>query len=289
MSSDPARALQAMTEAYNFERDLLEKCKDTRLDRIVLSLDDGSVNVDPSNQAGIVQYIIFELADGDVRKHLTSFVEFELSWVLRSLHHLAVGLYQLHRKDIAHQDLKPSNALVFREDGTKIGDLGRAAYRGHQAPHENFEIAGDPSYAPPELLYGHVPADWSQRRFGCDLYLLGSMVVFFFTGLGITSIMLQYLDDSQHWLNWKGSFHEVMPYLRDAFNKSVILFLENVPDDLQTELSPMVRQLCDPDPDLRGHPLNRANRLMNPYSLERYVSSFNLLARKAELRMIGKR
>src|SRR5688500_2118674 len=32
---DPARELQAMTTAFNFERDLLERCKAKRLDKVV--------------------------------------------------------------------------------------------------------------------------------------------------------------------------------------------------------------------------------------------------------------
>lgn len=35
---DPPRALQAMTEAYNFERDLLEKCKNNHLSKNCLSI-----------------------------------------------------------------------------------------------------------------------------------------------------------------------------------------------------------------------------------------------------------
>ena len=40
-ADDPARALQAMTEAYNFERDLLQRCQ--RMDRVVRGLEDGKV------------------------------------------------------------------------------------------------------------------------------------------------------------------------------------------------------------------------------------------------------
>src|SRR6266513_2079906 len=43
-SSDPARELEKLTAAYNFERDLLAKCKDKKLDRIVVSLADGSIS-----------------------------------------------------------------------------------------------------------------------------------------------------------------------------------------------------------------------------------------------------
>lgn len=62
-ASDPAVALQAMTEAYIFERRVLQRCRDRRLDRLVVALDDGTVRV-----AGEpVQYLILELAEGDAR------------------------------------------------------------------------------------------------------------------------------------------------------------------------------------------------------------------------------
>jgi eukaryotic-like serine/threonine-protein kinase len=35
---DPAIALQALTESYNFERDLLMTCSDRRLDRVVTAI-----------------------------------------------------------------------------------------------------------------------------------------------------------------------------------------------------------------------------------------------------------
>jgi serine/threonine protein kinase len=281
---DPATVLQGMTAAYNFERELLRKCNTDRLDRVITALDDGSVSVDPGNPAGVVQYIIFELADDDVRNHIASFKAFDLAWCLRSLHHITIGVYQLHKSGIAHQDLKPSNALVFRGAGTKLGDLGRACYDGHNGPFDNHEIPGDCSYAAPELLYGQLATGWEQRRC-CDLYLLGSMVVFFFTGLSMTSLLLDQLDESQHWERWGGTFEEILPYIRDAFDKAMELVVACIPPELQADIPPVVRYLCEPDPKLRGHPLNRRNPSGSHYSLERFVSGFDLLARKAEFKI----
>lgn len=69
-----------------------------------------------------VFYLIFELADGDIRRHLAVQESLDLAFVLRTLHHVAVGLDQLHRADIAHQDLKPSNVLIYtKEMGAKQG------------------------------------------------------------------------------------------------------------------------------------------------------------------------
>jgi hypothetical protein len=164
--------------------------------------------------------------------------------------------------------------------------MGRTAYKGHLPPHENESIPGDPGYAPPELLYGYIDPDWNCRRLGCDAYLLGSLVVFFFMNVSMTSAVLSELHPSHHYKNWSGTFLDVLPYLRDAFGKVIDRFEKHINPPLQAELSKIVRQLCEPYPHLRGHPLNRMG-LMNPFSLERYVSQFNLLARKAEFGYFG--
>src|SRR5260370_29030329 len=42
---DPAVALQAMTEAYIFERRVLPRCRDRRLDRLCFALVNGTIGV----------------------------------------------------------------------------------------------------------------------------------------------------------------------------------------------------------------------------------------------------
>jgi len=283
-SSDPTRSLQGMTSAYNYERDLLNLCRGKNLDRVVMSVDDGAIQAGLLDPVIPVPYLIFELADGDVRSQMDAIDTFDLAWSLRSLHHVATGLCQLHRETIVHQDLKPSNVLVFSGAESRLGDLGRASSRNGPAPHDNFEVAGDHAYAPPELLYGYVPADWNQRRYGCDVYLLGSMAVFFFTRLSMTSLLLLELHSSQHPKVWQGTFADVLPYVRDAFGRGMIQFENNLPSEIKSKLGYAIRQLCDPDPDFRGHPIDRAGR-GNSYSLERYMTLFDLLARRAEWTM----
>ena len=287
---DPAIVLQALTEAYNFERRVLETCRDKRLDRVVVSIGDGTVRI-----AGEpVQYLILELAEGDARVLADAGRRFDLAWMLRALHHVATGISQLHREGIAHQDVKPSNVLSF--DGgkiSKLGDLGRAAVIGQAPPHDKYTIQGDPAYAPPELLYGQVDPDWNRRRYGCDAYLLGSMITFFFTGVGMTAFLRRELHSSHAWrtptsvMGWSGDYAGVLPYVRDAFGRAVTYVSNLVPDQLRDEVTLAVRQLCEPDVTLRGHPLTRVAR-GNPYSLERYISLFNMLARRAELGLLKK-
>jgi serine/threonine protein kinase len=280
-SPDPARALQALTAAFNFERDVLAKCKARQLDRVAVALEDGTTT---ASDGGAVQYLIFDLADGDIRSHPDFAQGFDLAWGLRALHHVATGLKQLHGQGIAHQDVKPSNVLVFPGRSSKLTDLGRAAHKGYSPPHDEFDCQGDLSYAPPELLYGQVDPNWNQRRYGCDAYLLGSMVTYFFMGIGATPLLQNELHSSHRWQNWTGTYQDVLPYVRDAFGRVADAFdqaVQNLPGRVQQELAATVRELCEPDPARRGHPRTRMTQA-NPYALDRYVTRFDLLAGRVE-------
>ena len=285
-SADPASALQALTESYNFERQVLKRCSSRRFDRIVKSLADGKVNVGEDGESEVVQYIIFELADGDL--HQQDGALKDLAWILRSLHHVATGIAQLHSIGIAHQDVKPSNVVVFNGNVSKVTDLGRSAQFGSSAPHEDYEVAGDPTYAPPELLYGSTPSDWNRRRFGCDLYLLGSMISNYFVRQGITPLIHMYLAREHTHRFWAGSYENVLPYIRQALSQALVEVTAAIPETVREELIRVVRELCEPDPALRGYPRNRGV-LGNQYSLERYVAKFDLLARRAEIERFKKK
>jgi serine/threonine protein kinase len=280
-TEDPARELQRMTQAYNFERDIVAACRG--MDRVVRAITDGKITIEGAEAGGIVEYIIFELADGDIRKHLAEISDLDLAWKMRCLHHVATGLKQLHSAGIAHQDVKPSNVLVFNGRTSKVADLGRASKRGQQSPHEECECAGDMSYGPPELLYGFVDPDWTKRRLGCDAYLLGSMIFFMFSGVSATALLMQQLADEHRWQAWDSAYDAVLPYLREAFGRVIETFSAQISNEhLKREITGLVRELCDPDPNVRGDSTNR-QRGCNPFSMERYLTRFDLLSRRADL------
>jgi serine/threonine protein kinase len=281
---DQVAALQVLTAAYLHERSLLEKCAAERLSHVVVALDFGEVEVPGQGLLARVPYLILERADGDVRAHIDALDALDLAWCLRSLHHASVGLQQLHRRNIFHQDTKPSNVLVFPDGARKIGDLGRASRQGYAAVHDRLIVPGDPIYAPPELLYGYILPDESRRRMACDMYLLGSLLVYFFTRVGMTAGWGAGLHQSLYPANWRGSFYDVLPHVRDAYDKALQRLSERIPETFRDRLIATLRELCDPDPNLRGDGRARA-RHQNPYSLERYVSRLDRLAREAELQL----
>ncbi|MEI8086195.1 MAG: hypothetical protein WCG93_08270 [Paludibacter sp.] len=102
-----------MSTAYKYERDLSDFCKNRHVTKVSFVKEAGEVNV-VGFSFSIVPYLIFDLADGDVRKKLDFSVELDYAWRLKSIHDIAVGLKQLHAIDVSHQDLKPSNILVLR-------------------------------------------------------------------------------------------------------------------------------------------------------------------------------
>jgi serine/threonine protein kinase len=282
---DQVAALQRLTSAYLHERALLEKCTADRLSHVVLALDFGEVEVPEQGLLSRVPYLILERADHDARAHVESLENLDIAWALRSMHHVAVGLQQLHLRNIFHQDTKPSNVLVFPNGVRKLGDLGRASRHGHAAEHDHHMVPGDPVYAPPELLYGYALPDEARRRMACDMYHLGSLLVFFFAGCGMT---VAWLAEMHHSLyptdDWQGSFGDVLPHVRDAFDTARERISSLMPANFRDRLMTLVGELCEPDPHLRGDPRARAHN-QNPYRLERYVSRFDRLAREAELHL----
>jgi serine/threonine protein kinase len=286
-SSNPPKVLLALTQAFEFERNILQTCKASHLDRIVVTITDGTIQVPGNFKYEHVSYLIFELATGDIRNRLDLDRSFELGIRLRTLHQVAIGLEQLHKVDIAHQDLKPSNVLLFETAGAKLADLGRASQRNTPAPHDILPFAGDPSYAPPETLYGHLQHDWVQRRIGCDLYHLGSLAYFFFTQVGMTAAIHLYLDAAHHHTNWGMGFHSVLPHVRDAFDRAMDAFhmrVKAIQPKLADELNGLVRSLCEPDPKIRGDAFSIQHGT-NRLSLQRFISRFDLLARRTELNL----
>jgi eukaryotic-like serine/threonine-protein kinase len=281
-AGDIPRALEEATTNFNHERDLVRRCEIARLTRIVRALNDGQVRVEGVGGIPQVNYLIFELADGDVREAIASDAASTIGWKLRSLHQVSLGLFQLHRHGMAHQDIKPSNVLIFDRTESKIGDLGRAAYRNAPSPFDDFLVVGDYTYAPPELLYREVRRDWERKCQACDMYLLGSFALYLFSGVGMTGAIMSRLDHTLHWRRWAGTYRQVLPYVRDAFDHVVEMFERDLLPDLRGDLTATVRELCDPDPDVRGHPRSRAG-LGSSFSLERFVAGFALMLRRAEV------
>ena len=284
LGPDPLHALAEASTIYEFERDLAREC--TGLSRVVTALADGTFSR-PGYLMPAVHFIIFEVADGDIRRVLDEAKDIDVAARLRAVHNLATGVRQLHGREVAHQDIKPSNTLVFppvdRHDRiTKVGDLGRATVRGRPAGHDDLLIAGDSTYAPPEGLYGAVPIEFGPRRLACDLYQLGSMLAFVFTAVPINGHLTLQLHPRHHWDHWRGPYADVYPYVFDAFGRAVGHICSSVPQKLREDVRHLIESLCHPDVALRGHPRSLTSKV-NPYQLDRIVTQIDLLSRRAKV------
>lgn len=284
---DFSTALEELARAYNFERNLLNKCKDQTLRRIVTPIDDGSVvvvgNPSPLNK---VSYLIFEKAEGDVRNQQALLDGFDLAWCMRSLHHVTTGLRQLHQKGIAHQDLKPSNVLEFSDQGFKIADLGRATDKNVSADHDSFKVPGDPTYAAPDLFYDVPGVNGFEKRQASDLYHLGSLTFFFFSALPITTAVRLKLLNGPLGIQLTGAdFDSDLPILQNAFGEvlqDLYPILQEKAGVLAPEIHSILRELCEPDPRVRGDKREQFFKHVGRFNLERYISGFDNLAIRAE-------
>jgi eukaryotic-like serine/threonine-protein kinase len=282
---DTIAILNALTSAYEHERDVLQICKDRRLSRVVIAIEHGNVQVpNIAGMDGRVFYLIFEMADGDVRGQVAGSQRFDTLWSMRALKDVCLGLWQVHGQMIAHQDMKPSNVLVYAgEEAFRIADFGRSSRKGYRIWYDEFPVAGDKNYAPPELLYGFTHSEFANRRFGCDLYMLGNLAAFMFAGVNVTASLFARLDPQFHYSEWCGPYEQVIPYLRSAFTLVLEDLKEQLDPAVREDVVPLVSQLSNPDLSQRGD--SKSIGRINQYSLERYVSRLDLLCKKLSVRL----
>lgn len=88
---------------------------------------------------------------------------------------LSRGVASLHRRGIAHRDIKPGNVILTSDGGLKLIDLGIARVPNFKELPEN-EVPGTASYMAPELFKGELGDAIS------DQFSLGVTIYRLFTG-----------------------------------------------------------------------------------------------------------
>ena len=288
--------MTALVETQKFERAILDHCHGNNMDKIVTPLDYGEKVIEYENVKEPLFWIIFELAECDARIQVNRFNRFDICWSLTALHNLATAVSQLHTAEVSHNDIKPSNVLVFGDILQKLGDLGSAVSPRIPGLHYEQICVGDPRYAAPEVLYcSDVDPEYHNlnfsRRRASDLYLLGSVGFFFMTGAMMTPTILSHMmqqhlppDDGA---GWQGTFEGALPYLRHGLTSALRDLDAELPRNEAGEITNLgqsyrtaITQLCEPDPIKRGHPLERTGT-QDVYSVRRYIALFNKLRTRA--------
>ena len=143
-----------------------------------------------SQQDASTPYIVMEYAPlGTLRTLYPHRTPMPLQKVALYTKQIAEALQYAHDKNIIHQDIKPENLLVRKEDDAALSDFGiavtdmntgnlplqQAAIQQRNARGEQLNIVGTVPYLAPERLQGHI------RRAG-DQYSLAVVVYEWLTG-----------------------------------------------------------------------------------------------------------
>jgi serine/threonine protein kinase len=282
---DTELELRRLTDAYIFEREVAERCRDRKLNRVVRVLDYGRVRV-PGRDYGVVSYLIFELAQGDARDALDVVESDDYQTPLQLTHDCAVALAQLHGINVSHQDVKPSNLMGWHNElgwRGKLGDLGRAHCPTLVSPHDDALCPGDTAWAPPELLYLWPSVGGANDRRAADAYGLGALMCFMLINIPYSGLLALQLPKELSYSGWQGGgYQEVLPYLVDAHGAAMERLSTVVTEAIRDDAVAIVRELCHPDVGLRGDPRARV-RGQHRLDLRRYATRLDLLKRRAAI------
>jgi serine/threonine protein kinase len=290
--------MQLALTGHVFERRILDYCRGKNMDRVVTALDYGTEDIIHHGARDPVFFLVFERAEGALRRHIRKNEALNLLWAVTTLHNLFIAVSQLHSATVAHNDIKPANALVFSRNLQKLADLGRAPSSRFPAMHDDQLCAGDRRYAPPEQLYpndsncGHLARE--DLRVVGDLYNLGSLTYFVLTARSLTMEIVPTLRLEHRPFNKAGgsrdSFQAALPYSQEAFAEilarttelAVTTFGPGVDSEIR-KLVEIVRDLGQPNPLERGHPKDRTIT-SNRYNLQRYITMLDAIKKRLFIR-----
>lgn len=131
---------------------------------------------------GVRTYIILEYIDGS---DLISFVNSHTKFLLEIFRKTALGVYALHRCDIAHRDISLENIMLRKDKNPVIIDYGMAQWIALSPTNSSthclvpFGALGKPYYKSTEsyCAQSRPPMD----AFACDMFAMGVLLYIFIT------------------------------------------------------------------------------------------------------------
>lgn len=281
------------TTAFGYETKIAKTCVGQHMGNVIRYIESGETELN-GYPIPTVTYIVYEQSEGKISDFLTfsskaSFVA-DLKMLidkLKSLHQVAKGVRQLHTHFIAHHNITPHNIEVLESNGKfKLSGLqtSRSQQPDLQSPEHYRLYNGDLTFAPPEAFFAYKIPDEMVAYYQIDTYMLGNMIVYYLTGLNMTTLLNHHLHYSLKEMASHGDdYLTVLPEISNAFN----MVLENLKscvriDELRQPIIELIECLCNPDPDRRGYPGNFNTSEANS-DLQRVITRLDVLYNKAQL------
>lgn len=286
------------TTAFNYEQKAARQCAGLHMNNVISYLDSGETEVD-GYLIPTVTYIVYELSEGKIGDFLvfSSMASFVadlgvLKDKLWSLHEVAKGIKQLHTNLIAHHNITPHSIEVFDDNSKfKLGDLhhSKSQKEDLQSPENAKLFNGDLTFAPPEVFFAYKIPDEMAAYYQVDTYMLGNLIVYYLTGLNMTTLLNRYLPYTlKEWAKNGANYMAVQPDITNAFCKILAVLREAISiDELREPIIKMIECLCNPDPDRRGYPGGFKSSKANA-DLQRIITKLDILYDKAELLLYKK-
>jgi eukaryotic-like serine/threonine-protein kinase len=175
-------ALKAVHPAFVFRDDLAQRARDEARVLGQLYEHPNLVEVVAAGEAADGRpYLVMELLKGCSLEHELAAQRQALPplatrapWACGVASQVLAALAAAHAIGVYHRDVKPPNVFLLSEGGVKLLDFGLASFVAPRAgvvfETEPGQIAGTPSYMPPERLRGQA-ADARTDVFGAGVLL----------------------------------------------------------------------------------------------------------------------
>ncbi|MDQ0612240.1 serine/threonine protein kinase [Variovorax sp. W1I1] len=313
-SGDAAAELSKLTREFQFEREILEYCTSRGLSKVLRFYGHDEFFADGSDDPMMkVSCLIMEAGEKDLRRLVNTDgagTRAGCAWNLFIISDIALAISQLHANGIAHHDIKPSNVIATKTEGVaflkrsgkpqpqeaapapdggikarqevKVGDLGRVLRKDKDGPFNGYGFAGDERYQPLESFYGHVPTTgWVDARDAADAYMLGSIMVYLFTGVSLQQLLVKYVPEQFAPGTWQGDYDQALvTVLNDATTRALHDMLRpTLPEEYVDAIMGITQCLTHPDPTLRGD-LKARSQHGRSVGLDRIHQRLHLLARR---------